>query len=97
MEHFRTIMQQGSNFSHDTVLNARMQQKAALEKVKFTEREQQILELILQEKTSQDIAKILHLSKKTVDAHRANMMDKFGVKSTIGLIKILWEDKNNLL
>jgi DNA-binding NarL/FixJ family response regulator len=53
----------------------------------LSERERDVLQLILKENTSEEIAKILHISKKTVDNHRSNILHKTNSKSTIGLVK----------
>ncbi|MCY7292682.1 MAG: response regulator transcription factor [Ferruginibacter sp.] len=53
----------------------------------LTEREKEILEMIAQEFTSDEIASKLFISKKTVDNHRTNMLHKTNSKSTIGLVK----------
>ncbi len=53
----------------------------------LSEREIEILKLISQELTSEEIAERLYISKKTVDNHRANMLIKTESKSTIGLLK----------
>ena len=53
----------------------------------LTAREQEILQLIIQEYTSTEIADNLHISKKTVDNHRQNLLLKTNSKSTIGLVK----------
>lgn len=53
----------------------------------LTEREFEILRLIVKECNSYEIAQRLHLSKKTVDNHRANILLKLGCRSTIGLVK----------
>ena len=50
-------------------------------------REKEILGLILKEHTSEEIGEKLFISKKTVDNHRANILEKTGCKSTIGLVK----------
>lgn len=51
-----------------------------------TRREKQILTLIAEGKTSQVIAQELFLSPLTVDTHRRNLMQKFGVKNVAELI-----------
>jgi DNA-binding NarL/FixJ family response regulator len=51
-----------------------------------TRREKQILALIAEGKTSQVIAQELFLSPLTVDTHRRNLMQKFGVKNVAELI-----------
>jgi DNA-binding CsgD family transcriptional regulator len=53
----------------------------------LTERELEILSLIVQELTSREIAGKLNISKQTVDTHRINIMHKTGSKSLVGLIK----------
>lgn len=53
----------------------------------LTEREREILTLIVREYTSEEIANKLSISKKTIDNHRANILEKTKSKSTIGLVK----------
>lgn len=55
------------------------------EKTYLTKRETEILKLILHGKSSKSIAKALNISKRTVDGHRANINNKFGVKNTAQL------------
>ncbi|NQT77821.1 MAG: response regulator transcription factor [Bacteroidetes bacterium] len=57
------------------------------EKTYLTKRETEILKLILHGKNSKSIAKALNISKRTVDGHRANINNKFGVKNTAQLYK----------
>ena len=52
----------------------------------ITKREKQILLMIAEGKTSVQIAQELFLSNLTVDTHRKNMLQKFGVKNTAELI-----------
>ncbi|RYZ54926.1 MAG: response regulator transcription factor [Sphingobacteriales bacterium] len=53
----------------------------------LSERELQILKLIIREYTSKEIAEALFISKLTVDKHRMNIMEKTGAKTLVGLIK----------
>ncbi|WP_430613951.1 LuxR C-terminal-related transcriptional regulator [Flavobacterium sp. JP2137] len=53
----------------------------------LTPREKEILCLILQERTTKEIAKKLFISDKTVENHRTNLFIKFGVKNLAGLVK----------
>lgn len=48
-------------------------------------REKFVLTLLAQEKTSKEIAGILGLSARTVDAQRSALMKKLGLQSTVGL------------
>lgn len=62
------------------------------EKVPLTSRELDILELILQEFTNQEIADKLFISVRTVDAHRRNLLEKTGARNTAGLVKFAIEN-----
>ncbi|MCK5765957.1 MAG: response regulator transcription factor [Bacteroidales bacterium] len=57
------------------------------DKSNLTKREREILEMVLAGKNSRDIAKRLNISKRTVDGHRANINNKFGVRNTAQLYK----------
>jgi DNA-binding CsgD family transcriptional regulator len=52
----------------------------------LSERRRQILTLVSQGKTNQAIALELGLSRRTVEAHRARLMRKIGVRNTAELI-----------
>jgi DNA-binding NarL/FixJ family response regulator len=56
-------------------------------KQKLTNREKQILSLIVQYKNNKTIAQELFISDQTVSAHRKRIMKKFGVNNTVNLIK----------
>jgi len=60
----------------------------SIKEISLTVRERQILKLITQEATNSDIALSLNISKRTVEAHKKNIILKLGVTNTIGLIKI---------
>jgi len=53
----------------------------------LTTREQEILRLIAEGKTGREIAGALHISPKTVDRHRANMMRKLDLHNRAELIR----------
>lgn len=54
--------------------------------LELTRREEEVLELVCQEMTTGEIAEKLFISKRTVEGHRKNLTEKFGVKNTAGLI-----------
>lgn len=63
-------------------------EKQPILKVKpLSERELQILALIVEEHTSKEIAEQLGISKQTVDTHRLHIMEKTGAQTLVGLIK----------
>lgn len=53
----------------------------------LTEREVEILQLIAEGCTNQEIAKRLYISTKTVQTHRRNIMDKLGFHDRVELVK----------
>ena len=57
----------------------------------LTHREKEVLQLLAQDLTAGETAKKLNISHYTVEAHRKNMLSKFNVRTTIGLIKLAIE------
>ena len=53
----------------------------------LTEREHQVLKLIVDGKSNKEIALELGISPKTVSVHRTNVMTKFDVQNTVELIR----------
>ena len=53
----------------------------------LTSRENEVLQLIAEGKSSKEIGKMLFLSSKTVDAHRKNIMDKLNLHTIPELTK----------
>lgn len=56
---------------------------------KLTNREREILSLILIGKMNKVIADTLGISMRTVEVHRANILDKMGVKTAIELAAVI--------
>jgi DNA-binding CsgD family transcriptional regulator len=54
--------------------------------VAMSEREKQVLGLVVQGHSSKKIAEMLDLSPRTVDHHRANLIRKFKMKNTVDLV-----------
>ena len=50
-------------------------------------RERQVLQLVVEGKTSADIANILSLSPKTVETYRSRLMHKLDISDLPGLVK----------
>lgn len=55
--------------------------------IKLTSREMEIVRLIAEGLTSQEMAEKLFISPRTVETHRANLMKKTGVKSAMELVR----------
>jgi len=55
--------------------------------VSLTKREEEIVTLVAKGLTSQEIGKKLFISPRTVETHRARIMDKLGVNNAAGLVR----------
>jgi len=55
--------------------------------VSLTRREQEILGMVAKGLTSLEISEVLSISPRTVETHRFNLITKFGVKNTAGLVR----------
>jgi DNA-binding NarL/FixJ family response regulator len=53
----------------------------------LTSREREVLQLVAEGKSNKEIAALLHVSVKTVEAHRAQLMEKLQIRSVAGLTK----------
>src|SRR4051794_20145004 len=53
----------------------------------LTPRELEIVKLIAEGHTSEEIAEMLFISKKTVDRHRANVLEKLGMRNRVELTR----------
>ena len=63
--------------------------QAAQSKLKtLTKREREVLECIVAGCTNREVGETLNISLKTVEAHRANVMDKLGVNRAANLLKL---------
>lgn len=62
-------------------------EKKEEETKRLSEREIEIVKLIMQEYSSEQIAEKLFISKNTVDTHRKNILEKTHVKTIVGLCK----------
>ncbi len=70
------------------------QPKALSGNIDITKREREVLGLICQELTSNEISQKLFISESTVNGHRNNLLLKIGCKNTAGLV--LFAIKNNI-
>jgi DNA-binding NarL/FixJ family response regulator len=53
----------------------------------LTPREQEVVKLIAEAHTNAQIAEVLHLSEKTVESHRANVLRKLGMRDRVELVR----------
>ena len=94
-----TVLSGKSYFSDDvtqTIMKGLMKQRTASKKSepeipKISRREKEVLELIMKEHTTQEIADELFISLKTVESHRSNLLAKLNARNTAGLVRIAME------
>jgi DNA-binding NarL/FixJ family response regulator len=60
------------------------------EKVMLTQREKEIIQLLAREYTNERIANALHISYRTVETHRKNIMQKTKAHNLAGLIRFAY-------
>jgi DNA-binding NarL/FixJ family response regulator len=53
----------------------------------LTPREEEILKLVAEAQTNDEIAEMLAISKKTVERHRANILEKLGMRDRVELTR----------
>lgn len=58
-------------------------QRPAEEPIKLTKREIEVLTLVIEGKSSKEVADMLYVSKRTVDFHLANIYDKLQVTNRV--------------
>jgi DNA-binding NarL/FixJ family response regulator len=53
----------------------------------LTPREEEIVKLVAEAYTNDEIGDLLHISKKTVERHRANILEKLGMRDRVQLTR----------
>ena len=59
---------------------------------RLSKREVEIIKLICDQLTNEEISKMLFLSKRTIDNHRQNILNKLGMSNTAGLVRFAVEN-----
>lgn len=59
----------------------------------LTEREREVLRLVMEGKSNKEIANLLVISPKTASVHRTNIMSKFGVRNSAELVRYAMEHR----
>jgi DNA-binding NarL/FixJ family response regulator len=92
----KTILNDKVFYSNEVaikLIESKKRTASSIDKYSLTKRELEILKLITEEKTNDEISTMLFIAKRTVDSHRQNLLTKLGVKNTVGLTKIAIELK----
>ncbi|MBT8191334.1 MAG: response regulator transcription factor [Saprospiraceae bacterium] len=95
-----TILGGQSYFSDDvtqTIMKGLMRARTASKQTqkqlpKISKREKEVLQLIVKEFTTQEIANELFISLKTVESHRSNLLAKLNARNSAGLVRIAMEN-----
>lgn len=83
----RFVSQRISNLLVEALIDQRPENAASNPIDMLTLREREVLQLVVEGKSSADIAELLSLSPKTVDTYRSRLMNKLGVTDLPGLVK----------
>jgi DNA-binding NarL/FixJ family response regulator len=76
-----------TNAAERSLVRQWMDEGAAGPVVPLTPREEEVVKLIAEAHTNPQIADILHLSEKTVESHRANVLRKLGMRDRVELVR----------
>jgi DNA-binding NarL/FixJ family response regulator len=83
-----------SYFSQQLLLNI-IRSNSHIDPVKLSRREKEILGLISNGLSTQEISGILNISQRTVERHRTHLLEKTGSKNSIRLV--IYALKNNII
>lgn len=72
------------DFADDVISAYRNNRSSPFETL--TKREREVLNLVVEGHTSKVMAEMLHLSPRTIDHHRANLLRKFDMRNTVDLV-----------
>ena len=75
------------DYEREAIRSEEEKHKENRDQYNLTKRESQILRLIYEGYTSQKIADLLYISKRTVESHRANILHKTNTRNTPELIR----------
>ncbi len=76
-----------------SILKEGMKTESQTHFVKLTKREIEVVKLICEELSSEEIANKLFISKHSIDAYRKSIIQKLGVKNAIGIMRYAIAEK----
>ncbi len=83
----RYLCQKIADTMIDTYISQRETAEAKSPLGRLSNREREVLQLVVEGKSSKEIANILHLSPKSVETYRSRLMQKLGVHDLPSLVK----------
>lgn len=97
LEHAIQTVCNGERYFNESITGTIMEgliSRKVSQPVRLTPREKDVLKLICEEHTTQEVADKLFIAFNTVETHRKNLLHKTGSKNSLGLLKFAIE--NNL-
>jgi DNA-binding NarL/FixJ family response regulator len=89
----RMVVEKGLYFTQDLtevlrgqIMGKRLTSPSFQHDIALTAREKEVLALICRQYTAPEIAEQLHVSHRTVDGHRNNLLLKIGARNIVGLV-----------
>ncbi len=79
---------QGRRFVSATIDLTQIEQRAEPEGAPLTSREHEVLQLIAEGYTTTEIAELMSISPHTANRHRANILQKMGVRNQMELVRL---------
>ncbi len=76
-----------TNAAERTLIRRWMEDEASEPQARLSAREEQVVKLIAEAHTNAQIAATLHLSEKTIESHRANVLRKLGMRDRVELVR----------
>jgi DNA-binding NarL/FixJ family response regulator len=76
-----------TNAGERSLIRTWMEDESAGPREPLTPREEEVVKLIAEAHTNAQIAQILHLSEKTVESHRGNLLRKLGMRDRVELVR----------
>ncbi len=76
-----------TNAAQGALVRSWLNDDAATPQEPLSPREQEVLKLIAEAHTNKQISEILHLSEKTVESHRGNILRKLGMRDRVELVR----------
>lgn len=87
-EAIQVVSKRQQFLSHDVAQTIKNSALNASDAPVLTRREKEVLELIAEGLTTQEMADQLYISPATVDTHRKNLLTKLNAKNTASLVKL---------
>ncbi len=76
-----------TNAAERSLVRAWMNDESTGPREPLTPREEEVVKLIAEAHTNAQIAQVLHLSEKTVESHRGNVLRKLGMRDRVELVR----------